>query len=69
LIAEDAEKQDSEKQGTPSLTSQIVKDNQLETNLEIAKALSAEKEQMRSVIEEYSQKVEEIEHPPFKNEQ
>lgn len=52
-------------QGTPALVSTVTEGTKPEADLETARALTAEKEQMKAVIEEYDQKMNEIRNPPF----
>ena len=47
-------------QGTPALVSTVTEGNKPEADLETARALTAEKEQVKSVIEEYDQKINEL---------
>ena len=46
-----------ESQGTPSLVSSVTEGIKAEADLETAKALIAEKEQIQSLTEEYEQKM------------
>jgi len=57
-----------ESQGTPALVSAVTEGNVPKADIETAKALIAEKEQMIAVIEEYDQKMEQIKNPPFSKE-